>query len=625
MLSAAYQAAGQEALSTLWQQPRLQQKVKAVDTLHLTLPFFDDFANTKDQPSTNRWLNAQAYVNDDYAPYPPTIGMVTLDALDADGRLYPDAGTTRFSGDTLLSQYIRLDSLMNPRKRLTPADSVWLSFFYLPGGGYGDRWARLGDCPDAGDSLLVEFRNPATGQWDLVWATGGGISQDSLMARTGQLWQYAQIPITNIDYFSDRFQFRFRNYCSLDANPKNGIVGDSDEWNIDYILLSHGRKADDFYYRDVAFVEKATTLLKEYTAMPIRQYTPSDMAGSTHMTIGNRYSQPLASYYSFAVYKEDGSTLASYDGGYENVPAFLVTGNYQTVAAHANPGITFNYPAGTTPQTYKVVHVVREGVSGDGHTANDTTTFEQVFGNYYAYDDGIAENGYGLTTTSSRADLSCLFRLTKPDTLTALDICFNPTRDGENERVQFYIGVWSNNNGRPGSMIAKDELKQKVVIDGINVFHRYKLNTPIVISDSVFIGFEQTTNDYINIGFDRDRNMAERIYYRTSSEWQQSILSGALMMRPCFGASALVGIEQPVEARPDITVYPNPATDKLFVGSNAETDNATMQVVDMHGRLMMRGPYQSEIDVQGWPCGVYVLQIFGQRQAVSTTKFIISK
>ena len=60
---------------------------KSTDTAILELPFFDDFADYEGLPDAKRWLNSQAFVNKDFAPQPPTIGMATLDALDANGNL----------------------------------------------------------------------------------------------------------------------------------------------------------------------------------------------------------------------------------------------------------------------------------------------------------------------------------------------------------------------------------------------------------------------------------------------------------------------------------------------------------------------------------------------------------
>ena len=150
----------------------------------LTLPFFDDFSNVS--LSQRLWQVEGTFVNDGYAPLPPTLGMATLDAFDAAGYLYPTATGQLFSCDTLASLPIRLDSVFTPYQRaLSAEDSIYLSFFYLPGGGYGNMWERVGDTPEGSDSLVLEFYDATEGTWNQVWAIGG-CSADTLCAHTGR-------------------------------------------------------------------------------------------------------------------------------------------------------------------------------------------------------------------------------------------------------------------------------------------------------------------------------------------------------------------------------------------------------------------------------------------------------
>ena len=131
------------------------QTAKSADTLVLELPFFDDFAEYEGLPDPKRWLTYQAFVNKDYAPMPPSVGMVTLDALDGNGNLYAQASTNPFTADTLASQIIRLDSVTGTyQRKLKASDSLYLSFFYVPGGWYGNQWELVGEAPTTNDSLF---------------------------------------------------------------------------------------------------------------------------------------------------------------------------------------------------------------------------------------------------------------------------------------------------------------------------------------------------------------------------------------------------------------------------------------------------------------------------------------
>ena len=597
---------------------------KASDTGAVTLPFFDDFSNYEGAPAASLWADRQAFVNKDYAALPPTVGMATLDALDADGNLHATATTSIFSADTLTSRPIRLDSLFAPYyKKLQPADSVCLSFYYLPGGGQGDMWERVGEAPDADDSLFVEFYDPVADEWVTVWGRGG-ISVDSLVAQTGRAWQYVMVPVREIRYFQNGFRFRFRNYCSLDDNPKPGISGNTDQWNVDYVSLTYNRTQAQQAVRDVAFVRKAPTMLRRYQAMPARQFRQSEMASNVDMTIANLYSQTLTSNYRYYVYDADGGEVSNYDGGYENVPAYLPNGTYQTSPNHAHPAVNFSYPVNGTQQTFDVVHIVTEGATGDAYRQNDTVRFRQVFADYYAYDDGVPENGYGLTSTSGKVYLANRFVLNVADTLSAVDICFNRTRNNENAGIKFYLCVWDDNQGRPGSLIYRDPVRQSVAFNGMNAFVRYRLSDLPVVSGTIYVGMEQQGNSYANIGFDRNNDAREQIYYRTSSDWQQSILSGALMLRPCFGRSALVSVDVPTDEVPHVTLYPNPAKDVVHIDIDGAADAWLMALYDVRGRCCYSGAGQSQISLVGYSPGLYLLQLTNRATGSRhVTKFIV--
>lgn len=587
--------------------PKLGSKAAATA---VTLPFFDDFSDYYGTPAADRWAGGGALVNTGFGPKAPTVGMLTLDAYDADGSLYPQASTSLFPADTAMSLPLRLDSL-------TAADSVVLSFYYLPGGGSGNLWERVGDTPEAHDSLFLDFFAAADSQWHTVWCHGG-VSVDTLLAHTGRSWQYVAVVISDSIYFDSTFRFRFRNYCSLEDNGKPGMAGGGDQWNIDYVVLDRGRdSAATPEFRDVAFVEPAPSMLAHYQAMPAWQYRASEMAGSISMTIANLYSSALATQYRYAVLDADGDTLYSYDGGYENAPAFLPGGTYQDAPAHAAPTVGYTFETGDTPREYTIVHTVREGVGGDAWQQNDTVRFVQTFADYYAYDDGTAENGYGLTSTASRIYMAYRFDLNVADTLTAVDMMFNRTLGGENEAIQFYLTVWqADAQGKPGTVLYRDGERRRPVAGG---FETYTLEHAVGVAGSIFVGFEQVGNNYINIGFDRNNNSSDRIYYLTSTEWQQSILSGSLLLRPRFGTTATQGMEEPSVAD-RLKVYPNPASESVTIDDMEA--GAMWQLYDCRGTMQLAGS-GTTIAVDALPAGMYLLRVVTPTGDLFTTKIIV--
>lgn len=592
----------QEALSPVRHQAQLLSK--DADT-HLSLPFFDDFSNP--QLSQQQWVLGGSFVNQGYAPLPPTVGMATLDAVDAAGRLYPSEMGQLFPADTLLSLPIRLDSAFVPYPHpLSPADSVYLSFFYLPGGGYGNMWERVGDSPQPQDSLVLEFYSADDDAWLRVWSTQG-CDADSLFARMGSYWQFQQVRIDSPKFLNAQFRFRFRNYCSLDINNKKGILSNSDQWNIDYVVLDAGRRSGDFAARDVAFVAPAPSMLRHFQAMPARQFTAADMKDSLSLLITNRFSEELATEYRYQIFDADGRELHAYDGGHENAPVYWQGAAYQTAATHAHPVVDYLFPVGTQlPQTFAIRHQVREGVSGDVHTANDTVSFQQVFDNYYAYDDGTAENGYGITSTSSKIWLACRFPLHVEDTLTALDLYFNRTLKEQNADIRFFITVWDDADGHPGQVLYRDAVRRKPEFNGFNHFVRYYLEEPLVCSGTIYVGLEQTSADFLNLGFDRNCDASSDIFYRTSAEWQTSILRGALMLRPCFGQRGLLSVNAAAVAPPRVYVQ----AESLVVESQSAVAEPVI-ICNLLGQPVYQGHIapRSVLRTSRLPHGIYMVRL----------------
>ncbi len=76
------------------------------------------------------------------------------------------------------------------------------------------------------------------------------------------------------------------------------------------------------------------------------------------------------------------------------------------------------------------------------------------FRNYYAYDDGSPEYGFGISGESTAgALLACRFRVYQPDTLRALQMLFNKTRNHANADLGFQLCVWKDEGGLPGELL----------------------------------------------------------------------------------------------------------------------------------------------------------------------------
>lgn len=93
-----------------------------------------------------------------------------------------------------------------------------------------------------------------------------------------------------------------------------------------------------------------------------------------------------------------------------------------------------------------------------------------------------------------------------------------------------------------------------------------------------------------------------------------------------------VSVEENEEASNGFLVYPNPATDKLFVNSKDNTPGEyNLSVVDMNGRVVMQNllgyvnaDQQFELNLNNIPSGVYIVNIASEK-SVEQHKLVVSK
>jgi hypothetical protein len=67
----------------------------------------------------------------------------------------------------------------------------------------------------------------------------------------------------------------------------------------------------------------------------------------------------------------------------------------------------------------------------------------------------------------------------------------------------------------------------------------------------------------------------------------------------------------------DLSVFPNPATDVLYVRAGSSMANAPVQILDMAGRLQMETSLRNDqVDISSLPTGVYMLRVMADRGPV---------
>jgi hypothetical protein len=602
----------------------------------LLLPFFEDFSNYIGYPNEKLFIDKQAFVNNTFAVRPPTIGVVTLDALNEFGEIYPHLTSVSRGADTLTSRFIRLDSLFvdGAFREITPEDSLYFSFYFQPGGGGivgAGPWETIGNQPEPGDSLVLEFayrdmsEDTVIIRWAHIWSTPGFSIDKWTSENPHQYFKQVMIPITKEDYLWENFQFRFRNYASLE--PQQGILGwegNVDQWHIDYIRLDVNRNQNDVFTNDLAFANPTTSFLKNYHSMPWKQFQPSDMKSNFTNQLTNLFGGTLSSEYKYTI-THRGSVVHKYNVDYPNAynaPPYFSNG-FITEPSQASPPISYSPPYLTDTATFKITHVFQNssGVEHDFCLANDTCVFEQKFYDYYAYDDGTAEYGYCLNNQFNIAYLAMKFSLRVSDELSAVRMWFNQTKNSENEEAQFNIVVWKDDKGQPGDTLYTSIVKQpEPFLD----FVEYQFDKKVPVSGDIWIGFQQQGNVQLNIGFDQNTDSRQFFKFNTQGKWETSIFKGTPMLRPVFGEIGLsICCAQPsVSAK----LRPNPAKDWVEITNyelritNAEIFDMMGRNVGVHGNTPKGNTVQT--NVSHLPAGIYFVRIYYENNSFETVKLI---
>jgi len=705
---------GQEIISGLSGNPvveRHYEKVKNVEQYKsgflkhdpLLLPFYDDFSELTVYPDSSLWLDDEAYINATFPVYPVNFGVATMDAIDARGRVYLEATPFTFLADRLTTKPIRLDSVFDPdlgeMKKLSPADSIYLSFYYQPQG--------RGDVPLLHDSLVLEFglyngdtifshfdstvvygynyleamaqfggewlppgfvifpwetcdsisyflkdtfylndslRVPCDSvfvldtDWSSIWFAEGDTLMHPVFDTIGFRYENnayfkdVVIPIIDTNWFRDDFQFRFVNYASI--SNINSWQSNTDHWHIDVVYLNQKRTMDDMFVREVSFSEMPPGFIEDYSTMPYQHYAGDITTYKRDFLpvyIHNNDSIAHSLVYNYFVLNENGDTLEPFliDGinGVLDARIDLDVLNYQPFV---EPPIKYFF---TSPNEdtadFWISHVVYDTEQPE---VGDTIVYHQKFRNYFSYDDGSAEAGYGLSPAG--AQLAVQFRTEVPDTLRGVQVFFNQTFNENNNRL-FHFAVWNDNNGEPGNLLYVEENVRPEFHDGLNKFYTHLFEDYTKLGVQVFyIGWIQTSNHNLNIGYDRNVNSKERNFYNVNGTWTPSGFEGTIMIRPVVGkALDEKNIEYKTQSG-ELLIHPNPPgyMSEIFIRlpageqDPAYRDYLTVQVFDICGKVIYNGPYTKTLPVSGLKQGFYIVTLYNtSRSTKYTAKLLIVK
>ncbi len=564
----------------------------------VSLPFFDDFSFTKVYPADSLWRDSWAYVNSHLAVLPPSFNVATLDAADRNGEIYSHLGSRPRVADTLTSAPLDLN--------MAPGSNIFLSFQYQPGG--------FGDAPEPQDSLVLEFYAATMEEWVHVWSVPGTLQHP---------FRSVVLPVNDTAFLKEGFRFRFTNYVSLTASSDPGRNSNADFWHLDYIYLNKDRSAADTIFNDVSILYPPNSALEKYTSLPYDHYIASfnkAWTGVIELITRNNGDQLSNVVLNFKVEDINTGTSGTFTRGSENISAFsmdtILNLYEEPLNSSEEDSAEFAITAtlGTDALEFKKV--------------NDQLTFYQNFYDYYAYDDGTPENGYGISGQGAEGAFGAMqFETFKKDTLTGVKILFNPTLDDENKAF-FGIGVWADNDGVPGDLIYMEKGFQVNKGDSLYDFATYNLDTAIVLDGVYYIGWQQVTNTYMNFGLDLNtQNNSKYLFYNFDGDWNLSTVSGTVMIRPMFGnlrfSTAISDVEQ---FKQELKVYPNPASDRVTISLPGNTYQAEVSVYNTSGQLIQSHILQQTgtFDIQQLKEGIYLLRVVAG-QEIFTSRLLIAR
>lgn len=583
-------AHAQEVLLPIQQTQPITSFHKKSEIAVLNLPFFDDFSYSTSAPDASKWTDQYVFVNNGFATNLKTVGVATFDCMASNGLLYDHLDYyNTYAADMLTSAYINLEG----------ASSVYLSFLFQGGGN--------GLAPDKNDSLVVQFYSHPEEKWITVWKALGQQHTE---------FQEAYIPVNLKKYLNGNFRFRFINYVTIGKADKPSLRGNTDFWHIDQVYLNKNRAEGVLGLDDIAFFSKGKSMLKGYESMPWEHFTYNPTQLMANEFVANIWNHSSTS-------KNINELNFIIDDVWGTTPDVTIkAGSYdlsaQTIFSQNFTNSNFVFQSDKVDSAYFQVKTEMLLDKTDFWAANNTVIYDQFFKDYYAYDDGSAEVGYGISGNgSSNAQVAYLYENAKPgDELWGVDVYFTRTLNAANLNY-FLLTVWEDEDGEPGEILYQQPLAENLsYTKGYNVFSAFRLHeaegqndTSVVVPKSFFIGWEQTVEGHLGIGLDKNTNASSKLFYNVSDTWKNTSIEGALMFRPVFSKrkKTTTSISKPTAQL--LQIFPNPARDYVQFQLPNNLLNVKYSIYNLQGSKVKEGIYNNaNLNISTLPKGIYIVR-----------------
>ena len=579
-------------------------------TAALALPFFDDFTTPLEgRPKAQNWLaSGGAFVTNRLALNPPSRGAATLDGLRANGQSYSGAVTSSYGVlDSLTSQPIDLSGR-------TASDQVVLSFAWQSGSIVSVPNSNLSSSP----VRLELFVKTDVNTWESVW----------FKTSTGRRTAFRQqaVLLDQGKYLHGNFQFRFV--------ASGNRADNSDNWSVDYVLLDRGRTQG---LADTTFADVATSAglkggnpsgglrspLRRFAAMPVWQFNAaSPPSAELNPRLGVNLSNlrpgvlPLPVRAQGSVRELGGSAIPGF--WLDDTRAIPTSPRQDSVTGHANrlpPSAT------ATPKTLRYTLALNTQEPAPRTLANDTIFRDVELNNYYAYDDGTAENITELVPYSSGVASAFAYRfdLNQPDYVRALRLYPVFTASDATSRP-VTINVWDDVAGQPAAQprATKTATIPNPLPSGWQ-YYEITFDAPVRVTGTFYVGYSQPSQGRdLHYGLDLNSTYPARHLWRRDNTGAWDTVNfvprgqsprGALMMRPVMTNNVATASAAAREAAA-FSLYPNPAHGTVAIAGPAFA-HATL--LDALGRTVWEQPApqagRPTLALPPLPPGIYTVRL----------------
>ena len=124
-----------------------------------------------------------------------------------------------------------------------------------------------------------------------------------------------------------------------------------------------------------------------------------------------------------------------------------------------------------------------------------------------------------------------------------------------------------------------------------------------------YVGWEQTTNDPLNIGLDKNKLANNYMFYDLGSGWANSAYLGAWMIRPILSEDQVILTQNEIKMD-SFKMYPIPADQEITIISGA-IDNI-ISIYNLQGKLVKQSyapTTNCKLNITDLSSGIYVVEV----------------